>query len=391
MIRALRIAVFTAVFTAFAALAQTPAAKGAPSATSPNSLLDMVDQLHKLDSLDKRAFLGALDEAEACTRRRRFSCSEAQIAKAAKLVNGSQDQRTLALARQNLVAERRRVDEEIQEAERERVAQAESERQQQQAQARAEAAAEDRQQTSANISGLFSILGATASNYAVIKSQQQAAAKLGNNILADAQRAADIARENNEQRAREARQQQAGQQASLRPTPNLATTAYGGGASAGSGAVAGVSAGAATASNSGGSGQFFVYSRQSREEACELSMRRTKENGQDITGTCSCNTLNGSNNCRAEVRSASSASTASSALSPAVTAAAQACPKEYSGPDDDPQFDSFCKLAQINQCLDRVTSATTYAAQTQAACNTLDQMLRKTKGGRAANYCSYCK
>lgn len=205
MVRTLRIVVFAVFFMAFAALAQTPAAKGTPGATSTNSLLDMVDQLDKLDSLDKRDFLGALDEAETCTRGRRFSCSEAQIAKAAKLVNGSQDQRTLALARQNLVAERRRVDEEIREAERVRVAQAENERRQQEAQARAEAAAEDRQQTSANISGLFSILGTAASNYAVIKGQQQAAAKLGNNIVADSQRAADTARENNERRAREAR------------------------------------------------------------------------------------------------------------------------------------------------------------------------------------------
>ena len=59
--------------------------------------------------------------------------------------------------------------------------------------------------TKDTLMGVVAIAGATASNYAVIQGQQQAAAKLGNNILADSQHAADTARENNERRAREAR------------------------------------------------------------------------------------------------------------------------------------------------------------------------------------------
>lgn len=214
MIRILRMAVVAASCIAFAAGAQTPQVKGGISAGSPSSLLDMVD---KLDKLDLQDFRGALEEADACTRARKFSCSEAQITKATKLANGSKDQQTLALARQNLVAERRRMDEEIREAERVRVAQVESARRQREAQARAEAEEEDSEQTATNMRGLFSIIGATAGNYAALKGSQQAASKLGNNILADSQRAADAARANTERRAREAREQQAALQTRARP------------------------------------------------------------------------------------------------------------------------------------------------------------------------------
>ncbi|MBU0589880.1 MAG: hypothetical protein KJ852_13230 [Gammaproteobacteria bacterium] len=90
-------------------------------------------------------------------------------------------------------------------------------------------------------------------------------------------------------------------------------------------------------------------------------------------------------------RAAPAGRSGGSTLSAATKAAAEACPRDYRGPDDDPQFDSYCKLAQFNQCLDKVTGTTTYQAQTQSVCNTLDRLLRSTKGGRAASYCSYCK
>lgn len=68
-----------------------------------------------------------------------------------------------------------------------------------------------------------------------------------------------------------------------------------------------------------------------------------------------------------------------------------ACEAEYRGPSNDPQLDSFCKLAAFNNCLDRKTGTTTYQAQTRSVCSQLDQTLRSLKSGRAATYCPlYC-
>jgi hypothetical protein len=118
-----------------------------------------------------------------------------------KRLSGSESEQKIAQYKQYILAKQREdkalAAEAARENQRQRIAKVE----------------EDARQSAANWQGVLAIAGATAGNYAVIQGQQQAAAKLGNNILADSQRAADTARENNERRAREARQQQAGQQA----------------------------------------------------------------------------------------------------------------------------------------------------------------------------------
>lgn len=64
--------------------------------------------------------------------------------------------------------------------------------------------------------------------------------------------------------------------------------------------------------------------------------------------------------------------------------------ENYRGPNDDPQFDSFCKNAYINQCLDQATGTSTYRAQTSSVCNILSGMLQSTGGPSLRSYCSYC-
>ena len=63
----------------------------------------------------------------------------------------------------------------------------------------------------------------------------------------------------------------------------------------------------------------------------------------------------------------------------------------YRGPNDDPQFDSFCKNAYINTCLDRATGTQTYAEQTKKICSLLNNFLKAAGGGSASGYCSYCR
>ncbi|HJW57095.1 MAG TPA: DUF4214 domain-containing protein, partial [Burkholderiaceae bacterium] len=63
----------------------------------------------------------------------------------------------------------------------------------------------------------------------------------------------------------------------------------------------------------------------------------------------------------------------------------------YNGPNTDPQFDTFCQNAFINTCLDQASGTTTYQAQTQTVCTTLDGFLKAVGSGTAANYCGYCR
>lgn len=87
-------------------------------AAKGTSLLDMADQL---DGLEKQDFQAAIDKANACTRGRNFSCSESELAKAAKSVNGGQDKKILAAAHRNIANEKARIaEEERQRAEEER-------------------------------------------------------------------------------------------------------------------------------------------------------------------------------------------------------------------------------------------------------------------------------
>jgi hypothetical protein len=63
----------------------------------------------------------------------------------------------------------------------------------------------------------------------------------------------------------------------------------------------------------------------------------------------------------------------------------------YAGPNTDPQFDTFCQNAFINNCLDTASGTTAYQSQTRSVCGVLDGLLKATGGSTAAKYCGYCR
>ncbi|MCV2353304.1 hypothetical protein LNV09_03925 [Paucibacter sp. B2R-40] len=87
-----------------------PAARPNPSS---RGLLDMAD---KLDRLDQQDVSIAIERADQCTRKRDFDCSNAQLAKAAKLVTGKDDKLALANSQQNMADEKSRMAEEARRA-----------------------------------------------------------------------------------------------------------------------------------------------------------------------------------------------------------------------------------------------------------------------------------
>lgn len=93
-----------------ATLACTPtfAAKKSKAAADD----DIFGMLEMSDQLDSRDFQEAIDRVNDCTSARDFSCSEKELAKAAKLANGAQDKKTLLAARQNVVSEKALIAEE---------------------------------------------------------------------------------------------------------------------------------------------------------------------------------------------------------------------------------------------------------------------------------------
>lgn len=74
-----------------------------------DALIRMTDQLDQLDRMD---FQAHLDKAAQCARSRDLFCAEAQLGKAAKLVNGTKDKSALASSRENLLAVRKQITDE---------------------------------------------------------------------------------------------------------------------------------------------------------------------------------------------------------------------------------------------------------------------------------------
>lgn len=69
--------------------------------------------------------------------------------------------------------------------------------------------------------------------------------------------------------------------------------------------------------------------------------------------------------------------------------AAASCASEYDGPNSDPQFDSFCKLAAFNACIRRKTGVTDYDAQGRSSCQQLRSLISNTNGNYQCRYCPY--
>jgi hypothetical protein len=122
-----------------------------PVSANISDLLEMSD---KADQADKQDLQDALDQANSCTRARNFSCSEEQLRKASKLVNGSGDRKALNSATANFQAEKQRVKDEAEaRAKREREeaeAAAEHARQMQLAEERREVAREKAERQARN-------------------------------------------------------------------------------------------------------------------------------------------------------------------------------------------------------------------------------------------------
>ena len=64
---------------------------------------------------------------------------------------------------------------------------------------------------------------------------------------------------------------------------------------------------------------------------------------------------------------------------------------DYKGPNDDPQVDSFCKLAYNYSCLDKAAGQSNNASNIVKTCKVLDGTLKFTGPGTASQYCSYCR
>jgi hypothetical protein len=67
------------------------------------------------------------------------------------------------------------------------------------------------------------------------------------------------------------------------------------------------------------------------------------------------------------------------------------CAEPYTGPNVEPQLDSFCQNAYGNSCLDRANGTSLYREQTKVVCRILDGTLKALGDNRSsAQYCSYC-
>jgi hypothetical protein len=77
-----------------------------PATAINNDLLEMSEQL---DRIDKQDFQDAIERAISCTRKRDFSCAEAELGKAAKVANDGKDKRILLASRQSLADEKQEL------------------------------------------------------------------------------------------------------------------------------------------------------------------------------------------------------------------------------------------------------------------------------------------
>ncbi len=125
---------------------------------------DLLEMSEKLDNIEKQDFVAAIDRANACTKARNFSCTEAQLAKASKSAGSAKDRQTVLAARQNMEKEKAQIAEEYRLAEAARVKAEEQLRLAEEAEqrriARAEQAEEEARQSETNKQGLFAIAGA---------------------------------------------------------------------------------------------------------------------------------------------------------------------------------------------------------------------------------------
>ena len=155
-----------------------------------------------------------------------------------------------------------------------------------------------------------------------------------------------------------------------------------GGAGMASGSSAAVSGAAASTKGSAGSARIFVVSRSTREEACEVSKRMTKQDGQEITGTCSCNTLFNSNNCRAEVVGPKGAAATPEQLAAAKECATPSKQKVYGyRATGNAQFDAGCSLVAFDVCLAKTTGLATYTQEANIQCSVLRRTMKVAGGG----------
>lgn len=151
----------------------------------------------------------------------------------------------------------------------------------------------------------------------------------------------------------------------------------------GSGSTGGGGSGAAASPKaSAGSARIFVVSRSTREEACEVSKRMTKQDGQEITGTCSCNTLFNSNNCRAEVVGPKGAAATPGQLAAAKECATPSKQNEYGyRSTGNAQLDKGCSLVAFDVCLAKSAGVSTYAQEANIQCSILRRTMKVAGGG----------
>lgn len=174
----------TRLFVVATLLAAAPTWVQATQAAEPDD--DLAAMADQLDAADRADFMEALDKASACTQARNFSCTDAQLKKAARLAHGASDKRQLALARTALSTEQAAAAAQARQlaelAEQERKL-AEAEERLRAAEVRAREAEADSQPSTA--SQLLQFGALVAQNYGANRAGAAAAAQAGKLPLAD--------------------------------------------------------------------------------------------------------------------------------------------------------------------------------------------------------------
>lgn len=326
----------------------------------------MLEQLNQLDQLDHMDLVDGAEKANACIRSHDFTCAENNIAAATKVANTADDRRLLETTRQYLLAERQRVDTETR-------LQAEEDRRLAEAEARAKAEAQRQREAQAQQpSGGFqygkaaALLGGSfiggldklpADVQAKIVSGIAKDSMAGQEGIGNFKGAADSSLADLQAQVQANRRAREQQQANAR--------------------------------------QAEADNNEKLLKAAAASRQAASQPGSSAIATASTATTTpapASANVNANIGAGNAApitpNTGDKALDTEL-AAVTACGSNYDGPNDDPQFDSFCKLAAFDACVHKATGKATYDQDGHNSCKTLRGLMDATSSKYQCHYCPY--
>lgn len=85
----------------------------APHSLNAATQEEMIKRMEMLDKMDRMDLMEGLDKANACTRKRNFSCTEKELNQVRSLIKNSTDKKLYDLAQQNMTDEKAIIAEEI--------------------------------------------------------------------------------------------------------------------------------------------------------------------------------------------------------------------------------------------------------------------------------------